>query len=309
MLFINSASPVVFGCSSFTLTSDERNFFEKNQPLGFILFQRNVKNKTQVKALIEELKSTVKHPNPPILVDQEGERVVRLKASEWFNPPSSAELAKGDIETAKKKVYEVYSRIAADLSEVGITVNCAPVLDLYVRDADPIMGARTFSSNPEVVGELGQAAIQAMEEGGITPVMKHIPGHGAAMCDSHEKLPVISLSLKELRSHFDPFKMNHLCPAAMTAHIIYSTIDPLNPVTQSQVFIEEIIRCEIGFQGFLMSDDLGMKALTGSFATRAHAALKAGCDAVLHCSGKMDEMIDVMKGVAPFSLFLKEKVE
>lgn len=308
MLFINSASPVVFGCSGLALTPDEHNFFEETQPLGFILFQRNVKDKAQLKALIDDLKSTVNHPNPPILIDQEGGRVVRLKGREWFNPPSSAELAEGDISTAKKRGYETYSRIAEDLNYVGITVNCAPVLDLCVGDADPIMGDRTFSSDPEVVGELGQVAIQAMEEGGIIPVMKHIPGHGSAMCDSHKKLPVISLSFEQLRPHFEPFKMNRLCPAAMTAHIIYSAIDPLNTATQSQIIIEEIIRGEIGFQGFLLSDDLGMKALSGGFDMRACASLKAGCDAVLHCSGKMKEMVEVMKGVAPFSLALMGKV-
>ena len=307
-MFINSASPVVFGCSGLTLTPEERIFFEENQPLGFIIFQRNVESKAQLRALITELKSTVTHKNPPILIDQEGGRVVRLKGPEWFNPPSSAELAKGSLETAKAKVFETYSRIAEDLVEVGLTVDCAPVLDLDVNGADPIMGDRTFSANPEVVGELGKAAIEGLENGGITPIMKHIPGHGPATCDSHENLPVVSLSLKELKPHFEPFKMNRLCPAAMTAHIIYSAIDPINTATHSPVIIQEIIRREIGFQGFLISDDLGMKALSGPLSLRAYNSLKAGCDAVLHCSGKLDEMIKVMEGVAPYSLAFKKEV-
>ncbi|MBX9787223.1 MAG: beta-N-acetylhexosaminidase [Alphaproteobacteria bacterium] len=307
MLSINAASPVIFGCSGPTLTLEERIFFEKNQPLGFILFQRNIENKAQLKALIEDLKSTVSHFNVPILIDQEGGRVVRLKSPEWFEAPSSAVLAEGDLKTAKKKVYECYTRMAQDLIEVGITVDCAPVLDLRIKGADPIMGDRTFSSDPEIVAELGKVAIQALLEGGITPIMKHIPGHGAATCDSHEELPVISLSLKQLLPHFEPFKANCLCPAAMTAHIIYSAIDRFNTATQSSIVIKEIIRREIGFHGFLISDDLGMKALSGPFSLRAHSSLQAGCDAVLHCSGKMDEMIDVMKGVAPFSIVLKDK--
>lgn len=307
MLFINSASPVIFGCSGTTLTPEERHFFETNQPLGFILFQRNIENKIQLKALVEDLKSTVSHSNIPVLIDQEGGRVARLKGPEWFEAPSSAALAEGDLKTAKKRVHECYTRIAQDLVEVGITVDCAPVLDLRVKGADPIMGDRTFSADPKIVSELGKVAIQALQEGGITPIMKHIPGHGAATCDSHEKLPVISLSFKELQPHFEPFKANCHCPAAMTAHIIYSAIDPYNTATQSSLVIGEIIRREIGFHGFLISDDLGMKALSGPFSERASSSLKAGCDAVLHCSGKMDEMIDVMKGVAPFSIILKDK--
>jgi beta-N-acetylhexosaminidase len=307
LLFINSASPVIFGCSGLTLTPEERHFFEASQPLGFILFQRNVENKLQLKALIEDLKSTVSHSHIPVLIDQEGGRVARLKGPEWFEAPSSATLAEGDLETAKKRVHECYTRIAQDLVEVGITVDCAPVLDLRVKGADPIMGDRTFSADPKVVAELGAVAIQALQEGGITPIMKHIPGHGAATCDSHETLPVISLSFKELQPHFEPFKANCHCPAAMTAHIIYSAIDRFNTATQSSLVIDEIIRREIGFHGFLISDDLGMKALSGPFSERASNSLKAGCDAVLHCSGKMDEMIDVMKGVTPFSLILKDK--
>lgn len=307
MLSINAASPVIFGCSGLTLTLEERVFFEENQPLGFILFQRNIKNKAQLKTLVEDLKSTVSHFNVPILIDQEGGRVVRLKSPEWFEAPSSAVLAEGDLETAKRKVYECYARMAQDLVEVGITVDCAPVLDLRVKGADPIMGDRTFSSDPKIVAELGKVAIQALLKGGITPIMKHIPGHGAATCDSHEKLPVVSLSLKKLLPHFEPFEANCHCPAAMTAHIIYSAIDRFHTATQSSIIIKEVIRREIGFHGFLISDDLGMKALSGPFSLRAHTSLKAGCDAVLHCSGKMDEMIDVMKGVAPFSIVLKDK--
>ncbi len=307
MSFSNSSSPVIFGCSGPSLTKEERIFFKNTQPLGFILFKRNIQDKPQLKGLIDELKSTLHHENPPILIDQEGGRVARLREPFWSPPPSSADLAIGTLEESKKRVYTAYTHIAQDLREVGITVNCAPVLDLRIPGADPIMGDRTFSADPYVVAEWGSIAIQALQEQGIIPVMKHIPGHGAATCDSHHALPVISLSHQELRAHFLPFKLNANCPWAMTAHIVYSAIDPYHPATQSSLVIEEVIRGEIGFRGFLISDDLGMKALTGSFAMRAYSSLQAGCDAVLHCSGQIDEMREVMEGLTSFSFQVHKK--
>ena len=296
--FNNYSAPVIFGCSGYSLTSEEKTFFAQSQPLGFILFKRNIQDKLQLKTLVEELKLTLNQVDPPILIDQEGGRVARLTSPHWFHPPAGALLAKGNLEESRKHVYETYSQIAKELKEMGITVNCAPLLDLHVADADPIMGDRTFSADPHVVAELGAIAIQALQEGGIIPVMKHIPGHGAATCDSHKALPVVSLTYKDLQPHFAPFKANIHCPWAMTAHIVYSAIDPSYPATQSSVVIHEIIRNEIGFQGFLISDDLGMEALKGSFAERAQTSLEAGCDAILHCSGIMKEMIEVMEGVA-----------
>ncbi|MBA3813562.1 MAG: glycoside hydrolase family 3 protein [Alphaproteobacteria bacterium] len=293
----SSPSPVIFGCSGLALTSEEIEFFQESQPLGFILFKRNVQDKVQLKALIEALKATLKHTNPPILIDQEGGRVARLSDPHWFHPPSSAQLLERGMKGLKERVYKTYTKIARDLAEVGITVNCAPLLDLHVPGADAIMGDRTFSTNPLLVAELGAVAIQALLDGGITPVMKHIPGHGAATCDSHEDLPIVDLSYEELESHFMPFRANVHCPWAMTAHIVYPALDPYSCATHSSIVIQDIIRETIGFKGFLVSDDLGMKALTGSFAQRADRSLTAGCDAVLHCSGNMVEMRDVMKGI------------
>lgn len=301
----NTSLSVIFGCSGTTLTPEERRFFQETQPLGFILFKRNVQDKNQLKALIEDLKSTLTHTTPPLLIDQEGGRVARLTSPLWFHPPASSDLVTGTLEASRERVYENYAQIAKELNELGITVNCAPVLDLNVPGADPIMGDRTFSADPHIVSELGAIAIQALQEGGIIPVMKHIPGHGAATCDSHEALPVVSLSYKTLEAHFSPFKANMHCPWAMTAHIVYSALDPHYPATQSSLIIQEIIRGEIGFEGFLLSDDLGMKALSGSFAERTRASLEAGCNAVLHCSGKMDEMIDVREGVICASSLLE----
>lgn len=308
MLSFNTSTPVIFGCSGTTLTSEENVFFQKSQPLGFILFKRNIENKTQLKALVEDLKSTLNHENPLILIDQEGGRVARLTSPHWFHPPASAQLISKSLEESKSNVYTTYVQIAQDLREMGITVNCAPVLDLNVSGADPIMGDRTFGSDPHIVAELGAVAIQALQDEGIIPVMKHIPGHGAATCDSHEFLPVVTLSRQELQPHFLPFKENRKCPFAMTAHIVYSEIDPEQPATLSPLLIKDIIRGEIGFDGFLISDDLGMKALSGTFSLRAQRALEAGCDAVLHCSGKMDEMAEVMKGVFLFSSSSQKKV-
>lgn len=290
-------SPVIFGCSGQRLLPEEKNFFNKHQPLGFIVFKRNIQDKDQLKELIKDLKATVTHSNPPILIDQEGGRVARLRAPHWFDPPSSADLAQGSLEQARSRVHDSYTRMAMDLKEMGITVDCAPVLDIHVPGADPIMGDRTFSSDPSVVAELGAVAIQSLQEGGITPVMKHLPGHGAATCDSHKALPIVDLSLKDLEPHFAPFKANAHCPWGMTAHIIYSTLDPHHPATQSSFIIQEIIRDMIGFKGFLVSDDINMNALSGSFAERTYKSLEAGCDAVLHCSGIMEEMKEVMKGL------------
>jgi beta-N-acetylhexosaminidase len=291
-------APVIFGCSGYFLMPEEKAFFNTHQPLGFILFKRNIQDRAQLKALIEDLKSTVFHNTPPILIDQEGGRVARLNSPHWdAHPPVRVDLAQESLEDAKARIHKTYSHIARDLKEVGITVNCAPVLDLDVPGADDIMGDRTFNADPSIVSALGATAIHALLEGGVTPVMKHIPGHGAATCDSHKALPVVDLSLQDLEPHFAPFKANATCPWAMTAHIVYSALDPHHPATQSSFIIQEIIRGSLGFKGFLVSDDLGMKALSGSFAERASKSLEAGCDAVLHCSGLLNEMTDVMKGV------------
>ncbi|MBI2707785.1 MAG: beta-N-acetylhexosaminidase [Proteobacteria bacterium] len=298
MSFSKTPAPVIFGCSGHTLRPEEKDFFNKHQPLGFILFKRNIQDKAQLKALIEDLKATVSHKNPPLLIDQEGGRVARLSPPHWeAHLPVRVDLTKESLEDAKVRIHEAYTCIAKELKEVGITVDCAPVLDLDVPGADAIMGDRTFSADPHIVSVLGEIAIQALQEGGITPVMKHLPGHGAATCDSHEALPVVDLSLQDLETHFAPFKANATCPWAMTAHIVYSALDPHHPATQSPFIIQEIIRGELGFKGFLVSDDLGMKALSGSFAERARTSLEAGCDAILHCSGLLSEMADVMKGI------------
>lgn len=290
-------APVIFGCAGAVLNPEERVFFKAHNPLGFILFKRNIQEKNQVKTLINQLKETVDHEDPPILIDQEGGRVARLTPPFWAHYPCAQGPQDESLDDAKKRVYLTYSQMGEDLKELGITVNCAPVLDLDIKGADPIMGDRTFSANPDTVAQLGAVAIKALLDKGITPVIKHIPGHGAAECDSHKALPTVTLSHQDLKAHFAPFKANNNCPWAMTAHIVYQALDPHHPATESPHIIQTIIRKEIGFKGFLVSDDIGMKALTGSFADRTKRALKAGCDAVLHCSGNLDEMIEVVSGL------------
>ena len=303
---------VIFGCAGTALTQEERAFFQNHQPLGFILFTRNIENPDQLKSLIKDLKSTITHKNPPILIDQEGGRVARLKPPHWkVFPPASVfgQKADQDLEYAQLEVYKNFSAIAHDLKELGITADCAPLLDLQVEGADQIIGDRSFSSDPDIAGKLGLEAIRAFQDHGIISIIKHIPTHGPADCDSHLELPRVLLTHDELKSHFEPFKVCQNAPWAMTAHIIYNAFDPENPATQSPRVIQDIIRGEIGFHGILISDDIGMKALSGTFKDRAEKSLHAGCDVVLHCSGDINEMKDTIQGVSPLTHAAYAKLE
>lgn len=279
--------PVIYGCEGLTLTPIEQKFFNKAQPLGFILFERNCKSPAQVKALIAQLKSCVNHTDVPILIDQEGGRVVRLKPPHWQPRPAAKTL------TSAQAVYDNALSIAQELAELGITVNCAPCADLLIEGADDIIGDRAFSADPVIVTEYSLTMLKGLEDGGITAVIKHLPGHGRAPVDSHEELPVVDTSHKIMaQTDFVPFKA--LASASklawgMTAHVIYSDLDPLNVVTQSKQVINTIIRGEIGFKGFLISDCLTMKSLSGNFIEKAQRSLAAGCDAVLMCKGTIEE--------------------
>lgn len=303
---------VIFGCAGTSLTQEEREFFEAHQPLGFILFSRNIENPEQLKSLITELKSTVSHKKPPILIDQEGGRVARLKPPHWKTFPAAntfGKMAENDLSNAKLETYKNFSDIAHDLKALGVTVNCAPLLDLQVEEADKIIGDRSFSEDPKITGTLGLEVMQAFHDHGITSIIKHIPTHGPADCDSHLELPRVTLTHEELKPHFEPFKMCQTAPWAMTAHIIYDAFDSENPATQSPRVIQDLIRGEIGFQGILVSDDIGMKALSGTFKERAQKALHAGCDVILHCSGDMIEMQDTIEGVAGLTPHALTKLE
>ena len=295
----------IFGCAGPTLTDRERGFFRDVDPLGFILFSRNIETPDQVRALVTEMRETVGRDNAPVLIDQEGGRVQRLKPPHWREAPTAgsiAELHAADANAGEEATTLNTALIAAELRDLGITVDCVPVLDVPQPWAHDIIGDRAVGRTPEQSARLGMVVCGQMIAHGVIPVIKHLPGHGRATVDSHHELPVVDAPLANLEQvDFAPFRENAVQPWGkpwgMTAHVVYTKIDPHAPATTSSIVISEIIRGEIGFDGFLVSDDLSMKALGGSMAERASASIRAGCDAVLHCNGEMDEMEAVAASV------------
>jgi beta-N-acetylhexosaminidase len=294
-------SRAIYGCSGTSLSGAEKDFFRQAAPWGFILFARNISDPAQVKALVEELRSTVSDAQAPVLIDQEGGRVARLKPPTWRArlPAARFGALHGTAPDAAREATYLNARlIAHDLAELGINVDCLPVLDVPVPGAHDIIGDRAFAHDPTTIIELGRAQIAGLLDGGVLPVMKHIPGHGRAGADSHLDLPRVSATVEELSAaDFVTFRSLSHCPIAMTAHVVYESIDPQRPCTTSPKVIRDVIRGEIGFDGLLMSDDLSMKALDGPLSVRAKAALFAGCDLALHCNGDMDEMREVASEV------------
>ena len=294
-------SRAIYGCAGPVLSAAERDFFRDVRPWGFILFGRNIENADQIRALVSALRETVEDGAAPILIDQEGGRVARLKPPLWAERPAASlfgALYAQNQDRAREATYLNARLIAHDLSSLGINVDCLPVLDVPVPGAHDIIGDRAFAADPATIIDLGRAQIQGLMEGGVLSVMKHIPGHGRAGADSHLALPRVSATVEELSaSDFVTFRSLDSCPIAMTAHVVYDSIDPQRPATTSPKVIRDVIRGEIGFGGLLMSDDLSMKALDGPLALRAKAALFAGCDLALHCNGDMDEMKDVASEV------------
>ena len=294
-------SRAIYGCAGTTLSAVERDFFRDVKPWGFILFARNISDPAQVRTLMTQLRDTVDDGQAPVLIDQEGGRVARLKPPHWQARPAAARfgaLHATDAEAAREATYLNARLIAHDLSQLGINVDCLPVLDVPQPGAHDIIGDRAFAGDPATIIALGRAQIEGLMDGGVLPVMKHIPGHGRAGADSHLALPRVSAAAEELSaSDFVTFRSLDSCPIAMTAHVVYESIDPQRPATTSPKVIRDVIRGEIGFDGLLMSDDLSMKALDGPLSVRAKAALFAGCDLALHCNGDMDEMRDVASEV------------
>jgi beta-N-acetylhexosaminidase len=292
---------MILGCAGAALASEERDFFRDADPLGFILFQRNCLDPDQLRRLVDALRESVGRADAPVLIDQEGGRVARLRPPHWRAYPSAARLAAlGD--DAARAARDVTRLIADDLARLGITIDCLPVLDLPVPGADAIIGDRAYGTTPERVAALGRAACEGLLAGGVLPVIKHIPGHGRATVDSHLACPVVATPREELASRdFAPFRALNDMAWAMTAHIVYSAIDAGRPATLSPAVIAEVIRGEIGFAGVLISDDLSMEALGGAIGQRGAGAIASGCDLVLHCNGRLDEMRAVASAIATLS--------
>jgi beta-N-acetylhexosaminidase len=301
---------VVLGCAGERLTPEERHFFAEADPFGFVLFRRNCASREQVSALVAEFRACVGREDAPVLVDQEGGRVQRLRPPEWRAYPAPARIAVLPDPLAEEAARLGARLIAEDLFELGITVDAIPVLDLPGTGADPVIGDRAYGSEPERVARLGRAVCDGLLAGGVLPIVKHIPGHGRAQVDSHRALPRVEAGGAELANwDFAPFRALSGMPWAMTAHIVYAAIDDRAPATLSRRVIDEIVRDEIGFGGVLITDDISMGALAGSLAERTRRALAAGCDLALHCSGVVAEMIEVAEAAPPLSAAAAARIE
>ncbi|MBT5048379.1 MAG: beta-N-acetylhexosaminidase [Rhodospirillaceae bacterium] len=303
---------VIFGCSGPTLTGEEREFFRSANPLGLILFDYNCETPEQIAALTASFREAVGRDDAPVLIDQEGGRVARLKAPHWRHPPPSAvfaEAAKKDLDLACRAARLNARLMARDLRAVGVTVDCAPVIDVPVPGADDIIGDRALGADVETIAALGRAVCDGLLDEGVLPIVKHMPGHGRARADSHKDLPTVDEPLELLdKSDFATFRLLNDMPWAMTAHIVFPAVDKDRPATISPTVINEIIRGSIGFDGVVVSDDIGMEALSGTLAERATAVIGAGCDAVLECWGKLDLMREIAAVVPALSEDAAERV-
>lgn len=301
----------IYGLEGLELSDSERDFFREADPAGFILFKRNCETRDQLLRLTDRLRDVSGRPHVPILIDQEGGRVARMKPPEWppFPPaerfddlyqvaPSSA------IEAARANARA----IALMLREVGINVDALPLLDVRQPGASDIIGDRALGAEPMQVAALGRAVLDGMASAGVVGIVKHMPGHGRALVDSHKELPVVTASDEELELDIEPFERLSWAPMGMMAHVVYTAWDADNPASMSPIVIRDIVRERIGFDGWLMSDDLGMEALQGDFGSRAAGVVAAGCDVALHCSGRMEEMIAVAQSVPAMSSAGEERL-
>jgi beta-N-acetylhexosaminidase len=288
-----TARAFITGLEKTVVTADEQAFLRDADPWGFILFARNIDDPDQVRRLIADLRGTLGR-NAPVLIDQEGGRVQRLRPPHWPSyPPGAAygQLYDRDREAGLAAARMGARLIAADLAALGIDVDCLPVADVPVAGADAVIGDRAYGGTPAKVSALAGAVAEGLRRGGVLPVLKHIPGHGRATADSHADLPVVDADRATLEcTDFAAFRPLAGLPLAMTAHVVFTAIDPVAPATTSATMVRQVIRGEIGFGGLLMSDDISMGALSGSIGERSRAAIAAGCDVVLHCNGRLDEM-------------------
>jgi len=296
---------MILGCSGLTLTQEEIALYKAEQPWGFILFGRNIGDAQQITDLVASMREAVGRPDAPVLIDQEGGRVQRIRPPILQSYPNAQALGAiylRDREQGLRAAWLMSRLHAFDLMRFGINVDCLPVLDVPVEGASNVIGNRAYGFDPKMVSEMGQAAADGLKAGGMLPVMKHIPGHGRGMVDSHHELPVVDVPLDDLDVHdFVPFRALNKELMGMSAHLVFNAIDPERPATTSRKVIDEIIRGRIGFDGLLMSDDSSMNALKGTLGERAANIVAGGCDIVLHCNGVMSEMLQVVKEVPPLT--------
>lgn len=295
----SSPRALILGCAGPRLGEEEAAFFRRVDPLGFILFRRNCETPDQLTALVRDLRASIGRPDAPVMIDQEGGRVQRLRPPRWPAHPPAAHFADRPEAEARANAASIGRMVAAH----GISVVAAPVLDLRFEGASDVVGDRSLGRDPERVARLGRAWIEGFHDAGVTPIIKHMPGHGRARVDSHLALPVVDAPLEELeREDFAPFRRLANAGAwGLTAHIVFTAIDPDRPATLSPTVIGEIVRGRIGFGGILLSDDLSMGALSGSIGDRVAGTLAAGCDIALHCNGDMAEMIEAAEAATPLS--------
>ena len=297
-----TARAFITGLSGHIITADERAFLRAARPWGLIVFKRNIQSASQISVLIDAFKEDVGRDDVPVLIDQEGGRVQRLGPPQWpAYPPGAAygRLYDRDPAAGLSAARLGGRLIAADLAAVGITVDCLPIADVPVAGADQVIGDRAYGETPAKVATVAKALTEGLAAGGVLPVLKHLPGHGRATADSHLRLPVVTADRVTLEAtDFAAFRPLAMLPLGMTAHVVFTAIDPDLPATTSATIIGQVIRRFIGFDGLLMSDDLSMGALSGSLAERTRAALAAGCDMALHCNGNLAEM-EAVAGAAP----------
>ena len=304
--------PCILSLSGPTLTPEERAFFRDADPAGYILFGRNCRDRVQLRALTDELRALAGRDRLPILIDQEGGRVARLKPPVWPDFPPQWRFAQlyerapiSGMEAARVNALA----IALTLAGAGINIACLPLLDVRQAGAHDVIGDRALGSDPLQVAALGRMVLDGLAAGGVAGVIKHMPGHGRARADSHRELPVVAASAAELESDLAPFRRLASAPIGMTAHILYPAWDPERPATLSPVIISQVIRASIGFNGLLLSDDIGMSALSGTLEQRANGALTAGCDLVLHCSGALGESRAVASNLPQITQAARDRLD
>ena len=294
----------IYGLSGLELLAEEADFFRDARPAGYILFKRNIESREQLRRLTNAIRDLEGHDEVPILIDQEGGRVARMRPPEWPAFPAG-EAFDSLYQLAPSSAIEA-ARVNARalglmLHEAGVNVDCLPMLDVRQPGATDIVGDRALGSEPMQVAALGRAILDGLKSAGVLGVVKHIPGHGRALVDSHHELPTVDATEEELAVDLEPFERLRDAAMGMTSHILYTAWDAERPASQSPFIIHEIIRQRIGFDGFLMSDDIGMEALAGDHGQRAAACVAAGCDVALHCDGKMENMLSVAAAVGDIS--------